>query len=135
MRYQLTKDLETGNMIIDREHRELLDTVNKLMDACSSGSGRASVESVAKFLLSYVDQHFAHEEDLQKKSSYPGYSSHRLFHENYKRKLKEIVSGISANVSIADLSALTTQIGILVSHIRTEDKKLAEFLKDSKRGR
>lgn len=133
MRYQLTKDLETGNLTIDREHRELLDNVNKLMDACSSGAGRAAVDPAAKFLLSYVDRHFAHEEELQKKSSYPGYNNHHLFHENYKRKLKEIVSGFSASVSIADLSNLTTHIGILVSHIRTEDRKLGDYLKDQKR--
>ena len=42
MRYELTKDLETGNATIDREHRELFDAVNKLMDACGSGQGRAS---------------------------------------------------------------------------------------------
>ena len=51
MRYELTKDLETGNATIDREHRELFDAVNKLMDACGSGKGRASLEPTMKFLL------------------------------------------------------------------------------------
>jgi hypothetical protein len=32
-RYEFTKKLETGNAIIDKEHRELIDTVNKLLDA------------------------------------------------------------------------------------------------------
>ena len=45
MRYELTKDLETGNATIDREHRELFDAVNKLMDAC--GSGKAAHHVVA----------------------------------------------------------------------------------------
>lgn len=132
MRYELTKDLETGNMTIDREHRELFDAVNRLMDACASGKGRPAVEPAVQFLTSYVDRHFAHEEELQKKFSYPGYSTHHLFHENYKRKLKDIASKISGNTSIADLSALTAHIGVLVSHIRTEDKKLGAFLKDKK---
>ena len=34
MKYELTKDLETGNRIIDNEHRELLNAVNALLDAC-----------------------------------------------------------------------------------------------------
>lgn len=34
-RYELTKKLETGNAIIDGEHRELFAAVNKLLDACS----------------------------------------------------------------------------------------------------
>ncbi len=40
MRYELTKDLETGNALIDKEHRELLKAVNDLLDACSKGEGR-----------------------------------------------------------------------------------------------
>ena len=59
MRYELTKDLETGNATIDREHRELFDAVNKLMDACGSGKGRASLEPTMKFLLEYVNKHFS----------------------------------------------------------------------------
>ena len=39
-KYELTKDLETGNWIIDNEHRELLQAVNKLLDACGEGKGR-----------------------------------------------------------------------------------------------
>ena len=35
MRYELTKDLETGNAIIDREHRELFEAVNQLLDPLS----------------------------------------------------------------------------------------------------
>ena len=33
MKYELTKDLETGNVLIDSEHRQLFAVINKLMDA------------------------------------------------------------------------------------------------------
>lgn len=36
-RYVFTKKLETGNVVIDREHRELFQAVNKLLDACGEG--------------------------------------------------------------------------------------------------
>ncbi len=42
MKYELTKDLETGSAIIDEEHRELFRAVNALMDACSSGKAAVS---------------------------------------------------------------------------------------------
>lgn len=129
MRYEFTKDLETGNSVIDNEHRELLAAVNKLMDACGAGSGRAQMGDTMKFLINYVDRHFAHEEQLQKQSSYPGYAAHRAFHEKYKQTLKDIASGISPdNITIADLAKLNGHIGLLVTHIRTEDKKLGAFL-------
>ncbi len=130
MRYELTKDLETGNFIIDGEHKELFRAVNALMDACSNGQGRASMEPAIKFLIDYVDKHFSHEEDLQMKAKYPNFPGHKQFHEGYKRRLNEIVGNIpDEGPSMADLSNLNMHIGALVSHIRTEDKKLGAFLK------
>ena len=43
-RYEFTKKLETGNAIIDKEHRELFQTVNKLLEACGEGKGRAFMD-------------------------------------------------------------------------------------------
>lgn len=48
MKYELTKDLETGNRIIDNEHRELLNAVNALLDACSAGQGTRPGEQHCK---------------------------------------------------------------------------------------
>ena len=130
MKYELTKELETGNAIIDKEHRELLEAVNTLMDACGKGQGRAALEPAVKFLLNYVDQHFAHEEQLQKQSNYPGLAAHRTFHENYKKTLREVAAAIPpAGPTIADLNNINMQVGVLVSHIKTEDKRLGAHLK------
>ncbi len=36
MAYVFTKDLETGNQLIDSEHRQLIDAINNLLTACST---------------------------------------------------------------------------------------------------
>lgn len=131
MKYELTKDLESGNTLIDQEHRELLAAVNQLMDACASGKGRAAIDPTVKFLLSYVDKHFADEERLQVQSKYPGYAAHKQFHESYKTTLRQIAGAIPATPSIADLSKLNAHIGVLVAHIRSEDKRLAAYLRQA----
>lgn len=128
MRYELTKDLETGSATIDTEHRELFRAVNSLMDACGSGKGRAAIAPTVKFLLEYVEKHFAHEEQLQVTAKYPGLTAHRAFHQSYKAQLKEIAAQISDTPSIADMAKLNSHIAVLVTHIRTEDKKLGAFL-------
>ena len=130
MKYELTKELETGNSIIDSEHRELFAAINRLMDACSVGKGRSTLVPTLDFLEKYVDTHFAHEEQLQQQNKYPDYSAHRTFHENFKRKLHEISAEIpSAGPTLKDMSALNMHIGTLISHIRIDDKKLGAFLK------
>lgn len=132
IKYEFTKNLETGNAMIDNEHRELIQAVNKLLEACSEGKGRTSMDETIKFLNSYVNQHFSHEEQLQKQYSYPGFSAHRAFHESYKKTLKEITSKIStAGPTIAELGELNKHIGLLITHIKAEDKKLAAFINQS----
>ena len=128
-RYEFTKKLETGSAVIDKEHRELFQAVNKLLDACSEGKGRASMDETIKFLNNYVEQHFSHEEQLQKQSGYPDLAAHRVFHEKYKQTLKEITARISVSgPTITELGKLNGHISVLVSHITTEDKKLGAFL-------
>ncbi len=130
--YEFTKDLETGNAIIDREHRELIQAVNRLLEACSQGKGRSAMDETIKFLNNYVQQHFSHEEQLQRQNSYPTFTAHRAFHEQYKRTLREITGRLSVSgPTIAELANLNQHISLLILHIRTEDKKLGAFLKQA----
>ncbi len=129
MKYELTKDLETGSSIIDREHRELFGAVNKLLETCEKGQGQMEVRNALDFLLRYVDRHFGHEEQLQTQNKYPEYTTHKRFHENYTAKLKQIAAKVGPNgPSAADLASLNSHVALLVSHIRTADKKLGAFL-------
>ena len=133
MRYELTKDLETGNMTIDREHRELFNAVNNLMDACSKGQGRASIEPTLKFLLDYVNRHFAHEEQLHQASGCPDLAAHKQFHIGYTQKLRQLAAAIPpSGPSIADLAAINQHISVLVTHIRTTDKKVGAWISSHK---
>ncbi len=131
MGYALTKELETGNRIIDGEHRELFRAVNDFLDACNS-QGKLSLEPSVRFLLQYAGKHFAHEEALLEKSDYPDIAAHKAFHEQYKRDLKESVMKIPiTGPTLTDLVNVNEQIAVLVEHIKTADKKMSRFLKES----
>ncbi|MCD8000779.1 MAG: hemerythrin family protein [Clostridiales bacterium] len=133
MRYEVTKDLETGNAMIDSEHRELFKAVNQLLDACSQGRGRSQLDPTLDFLVSYVKKHFGDEEKLQIQTSYPGYSGHKQFHEEYKKELATAVQTLKEQGStIAALSHLNQLVGRLMTHIRMEDKHLAQHVKHAR---
>lgn len=130
MKYELTPDLLTGNQLVDKEHKELLETANRLIDACSEGKGREKIVEVFRYLLSYVDKHFADEERLQMQSKYPDYTAHKNFHESYKKDLRGMEKVLmDEGPTIKTLSALNQQVGILVTHIRRDDKKMAEYVR------
>lgn len=130
MKYELTDDLLTGNALIDSEHRELFAAVNNLMDACTQGKGRDQIQKTVQFLEDYVAKHFRDEEGLQTKSNYPGYPAHKQFHDGYRRKLAETTQVLTREgPSVKALGDLNGVVAILVSHIRTEDKRLARHIK------
>ena len=108
MKYELTSDLMTGNSLIDAEHKQLFDAINDLMDACAQGD----------------------EEKLQVQSKYPGYAAHKQFHDGYKRQLSQTTQALIAEgPTVKALGDLNRIVGVLVSHIRIEDKKLARHVK------
>ncbi len=131
MRYELTPDLMTGNALIDSEHRQLLAAVNDLMDACSQGKGREKINATVQFLTSYVTKHFGDEERLQQSSKYPAYATHHAFHEKYKMELAQAARVLSASPAptIKDLGEINRLTGVLVAHIRTEDRRVADHVK------
>lgn len=131
MRYEVTPDLVTGNNLIDSEHRHLFTAVNDLMDACSRGEGRAQIEKTVRFLNDYVAKHFRDEEDLQVRSKYPGYPAHKTFHDGYRRQLNDVAQALLTDgATVKSLGNLNMVVGVLVSHIRTEDKRLAKHVKE-----
>ncbi len=133
MKYELTKDMETGHPLIDMEHRQLFSAINNLMDACAQGKGRAQIINTTKFLNDYVKKHFHDEEQLQIQSKYPGFTAHKQFHDKYKIDLAQITNTLNVQgANLATLNQVNQIVGILVTHIRMEDKKLAAHVKNSK---
>ena len=59
MAYIWSKDLETGNKLIDQQHQQLIQSINDLLDACSQGKGRDKIVETMQFLQSYTAKHFA----------------------------------------------------------------------------
>lgn len=132
MKYQFTKDLETGNTTIDSEHKELINAVNKVMADVSQGKGKDSLKQAVTFLNDYTKKHFRNEEQLQLKSSYPDMPNHKVWHKNFIDKLQSISDKLLQEGASSPLVLqLTNTVSQLITHIKTEDKKLANFLKTS----
>lgn len=131
MAYQFTRELETGNTVIDSEHRQLIEAINNLLSACGAGKGRVEVERTIEFLCDYTDKHFSHEEQLQQKYQYPDYINHKRYHQEFKK----VVAGIKDDLykqgpTVVMVGKVNTAIaGWLINHIKREDKKVAEHIK------
>lgn len=133
MAYSWNKNLETGNATIDAQHKELIEAINKLLAACSTGQGRIQIKETSAFLLDYTKRHFGDEEKLQLQSKYPDYVNHKKYHEGFVKVVNEIVNELNTNgSSIVLVGKINSAIGgWLLNHITTEDVKVANHIRST----
>ena len=55
---------ETGILLVDTQHKKLVDAINTLHDAMKEGKGKEKIESTLNFLVEYTVLHFSAEEKL-----------------------------------------------------------------------
>jgi methyl-accepting chemotaxis protein len=129
--YKWDDSFVTGVKLIDVRHIRLFETVNRLLDACDQGRGQEELTKSLAFLINYTVKHFAEEEALQQQYGYPGFREHRQIHEDFKKSVGEFEKELnSRGPSEAMLEQIKIQVGgWLVTHVKSEDSKMAAFLK------
>ncbi len=132
MAYIWSKDLETGNEMIDSQHKELIDAINNMLKACMKLEGLDKLTETAEFLQNYIIRHFSQEENLQLATNYPDYQNHKLLHANFNNIVKNLVSELRAKGATPKLlKDITSLVGEwFINHIKTDDKKVAEHVRN-----
>lgn len=126
-----TEYLALGIEMIDKQHAELFKRLEMLLDACVNGSCREEAVRMLKFLNSYVDIHFAAEEELMREYDHPEYRYHRFQHDDFLRHLDYVKRDIDARGITTDLVLHINQMLIdwLKQHILEVDKAMTDYLK------
>ena len=123
-----------GNDFVDMQHKQLFQQVSDLIAACEAGSDIAKLQDTLIFLVNYAVRHFADEEALQLEYNYPDYENHKQMHEDFKKTVGELVQRFkdsgSSDVLRSDLNKILARW--LVIHIKTEDKKIGEYIRKVK---
>jgi hemerythrin-like metal-binding protein len=71
--------------LLDQQHQGLFDTVNELERALRVGEGNAVIDGILDRLVTYAGLHFAAEESLMERHSFPGLPTHRIQHEMFRK--------------------------------------------------
>ena len=131
MAYAWTKDLETGNVEIDKQHQALIQAINDLLESCARGKGRSEIGNTLNFLSDYITRHFGDEEALQKKYGYPDYTQHKQYHDGFKQSVKQIQAEFDKEGATIQLVAKVNSViaSWLINHIKREDVKVAMHLR------
>jgi hemerythrin len=130
--YTMDNSFLTGNELVDKQHRQLFDAINNLIETCHQGKGKDELSRSLDFLNDYTIKHFFDEEQIQKGSKYPDYENHKKLHENFKAvvrdlKVKMIMKGASDDL----ITEVQSKIGDwLVVHIKGQDLLWAKHIKE-----
>lgn len=115
----------TGISIIDKQHMQLVDTLNVLVDAIDSESRHGQIYDIILQLKDYAKYHFSTEEKLMQEYNYPAYDEHRMEHVTFVDQ-----------ITLFDLDTILATDGLvwevlhflrqwLTTHILVVDKQFA----------
>ena len=127
---EFTDNLVTGNEMIDGQHKELIDKINKLLDSCEVGNDKLTAIKTLDYLADYTDFHFGEEEKLQESISYPGIEQHKKEHEKLRRVVEELHEMLEEQEGPTEAFVAQVQenvINWLYNHIKGFDRSVAEY--------
>jgi hemerythrin len=133
MAFNWNPTLETGNQTIDSQHKELINAINKLLEACQKGQAADSTGPTLDFLVSYTKKHFSDEEALQRRSNYPDMQNHYKLHESFLKVVADLSTELKkSGPTPVIINKLVRNVGDwLVNHIQKEDTKVAAHIKNN----
>ena len=126
---QWSENVSVDNFIIDQQHKKLVEMVNSLYDAMSNGTGSDILEDIIESLISYTQNHFAHEERFMQSIGFPELAQHKRLHQDLSRKVKDIYARISSGQHVSSVSLANFLKDWLTAHILCDDQKYAHYAK------
>ncbi len=114
---------------IDEQHKKLISMINDFHISLSKGHGKQALSRILEQLASYVEEHFATEENYMQEFDYPGYIAHKREHDNFTAKVLQIYEDYQAGKEVVTLELLDFLKKWLKNHILGTDQKYSSFFK------
>lgn len=123
------KRYELGVDFIDREHKQLFSTINKLLALSQEeGKGEWACREGIKYLKNHTIEHFEHEEAYMRSIDYGDYEVHKHLHDDFQFNTLPSLEEELAETEFSEDSIrhfLGVCIGWLIAHTQTEDLAIA----------
>lgn len=120
---------EIGVDFIDKEHKQLFATINKLLNLSENEEKREWVcREGIKYMKNHTLEHFQHEEAYMRSINYSDFEIHKRLHEDFQNNTLPALEGELEDTNYSDEAMrhfLGVSIGWLVAHTQTEDLAIA----------
>lgn len=119
---------ECGNATIDKQHKDLFGTANKLLSAVISRQPKYQCISLIDDLLADIVNHFNAEEAIFKAADYPFSEDHYRCHSDLVVRATALADKYGSNeLSLGELFSFIAY-DVVAQHIFTEDRKYIPYI-------
>ncbi len=115
---------------IDKQHKRLVDLINKLYADFGSKRGKESLIKVVDELIQYTQYHFGYEEEIFQKIGYKETVNHNAEHANFIKKVDSFANGYKNQGTVLSFDIINFLKDWLVNHICKTDKRYVKALKE-----
>lgn len=119
----------TGIQIIDEQHQELFQVMDRLRGGVQQGEPRPVIEALLEDLVACSERHFATEEAFMARMGYPDLPQHLAEHASMLTSLRELRVKFQESHQAMALMVPTFMEGWLKHHISDGDFGFVTFLK------
>ena len=119
----------TGISIIDEQHQELFQIVNRLRQLVLDAADRTAIEGLLEDLVACSERHFASEEAHMAKVGYPDLTQHAAEHAAMLTSLNELLVRFRESHQTMAMMVPTFMEGWLKHHISDGDFGFVSFMK------
>jgi len=134
------ESMASGEPIIDKQHKSLIDEINNLSVYISADEiEMGKLRKTLHFLYEYVGKHFSYEEAYMKKHKFPGLEEHKkihqsfvTFYEDFQKELKEKCRSKNFDSSVVKELLKKIQDYLadwLVKHIMGADQLYVKYIR------
>ncbi len=123
------EEAKVNHVAMDNEHKQMIDDTNKLYALVTTNKK----EKANNLLLKIVEDlkiHFESENNYMLKSKIPQYISHKLEHERFYNKIKDLQIRIASGKETLSVEHLKIVKSWFFNHLDFKDKHLANFLNE-----
>ncbi len=118
----------TGIKKVDDEHKILIDMIDRLEKAISTGNDCEAARKVLYGLVDYVKIHFKNEEEVMKKIGFPDLNRHKIRHKHLVNEVASILMDLKCGKTWTVHELVGFLQHWLVDHIIEEDVKIGMHL-------
>lgn len=125
MKMRWRQSYECGHPVIDRQHNEMFDLSNQLINAVLARKPKDAIESLLDDLVLQIQDHFATEEQVLARTHFPLTAEHKAIHRDLLDRASDLQERyLNGQLHVSDLVGFIAY-DVIASHIIQDDQKFA----------